>query len=117
MLMIEKDECQLITEEFRDVTIEDIAEAINVGVKECKKKWKAYGQPYKTRNRLFEEHYKLGLRADYDRYVHARPECIKALREFITQKTTVINCRSITPIKPLITRKHSEKQLSGKRRL
>ncbi|WP_155081948.1 hypothetical protein [Piscirickettsia salmonis] len=46
--MIENYECQLITEEFRDLAIEDIAEAINAGVEECRKKWKAYGQPYKT---------------------------------------------------------------------
>ncbi|QGP57427.1 hypothetical protein PsalSR1_04916 (plasmid) [Piscirickettsia salmonis] len=117
MLMIENYECQLITEEFRDLAIEDISEAINAGVEECRKKWKAYGQPYKTRNALFEEHYKLGLRVQYDRYVHARPKRIKALREFINQKTAVINCRSIVPRKPFLTRKYSEKQLSGKRRV
>ncbi|MGJ3495850.1 hypothetical protein ACR9PT_15010, partial [Piscirickettsia salmonis] len=92
-------------------------EAINVGVDECKKHWKAYAQPYKTRNDLFEEHYKLNLRVQYDRYVYARPRRIKALREFITQQTHVVNCRPIVPEQPMLIKKYSKKELAGKLRL
>ncbi|WP_242506589.1 hypothetical protein [Piscirickettsia salmonis] len=45
MLMIENYECQLITEEFRDLAIEDIAEAINAGVEECRKNGKPTTSP------------------------------------------------------------------------
>ncbi|ODN41022.1 hypothetical protein [Piscirickettsia litoralis] len=117
MLKIEKHECELITSEFRDLTLDDIAEALGVGLDECKKKWKEHKQPYKTRQALFEEHYKLGLRTKYEMYVYSRQARINELRDFIVKKTDAVNCRALEQPTPFIVRKYSKKELKGRLRV